>query len=91
MKRAVGTFRDYTSEPSYIQSKQQASGERQTPRRKETTMKNIGRYEIYLTGSRKWIWRSVLQDEGRLFVKWYGQMIEVVRGTANYYKTVEKY
>ena len=54
-------------------------------------MKNIGRYEIYLTGSRKWIMRSVLEEEGRHFVKWYGQKIEVVRGEANYYRTVEKY
>lgn len=54
-------------------------------------MKNIGKYEIYLTGSRKWTTRSVLQDGDKFFVKWYGAIVEVVRGTANYYKTVEKY
>ena len=53
-------------------------------------MKNMGKYSIYLTGSRKTIQRSVYEENGKYFIKFYGQYIEVVRNWSDYC-TVEKY
>ena len=53
-------------------------------------MKNTGTYQIYLTGSRKTIRRAVFDDNGRWFVIWYKQLIEVLKGTTGYY-TAEPY
>lgn len=55
-------------------------------------MKSHGRYSIYLTGSHKHIERTVYEDEnGKCYIKWYGDMIEVYRGQSGAYVTVEKY
>ena len=54
-------------------------------------MKSIGTYEIYLTGSRKYTKRAVTTDGTKYFIKWYGNMVEVKRGYAGYFMTVEKY
>lgn len=52
---------------------------------------NHGQYEIYLTGSRKHIWRSVYEDEtGRTYIVWYNQIVEVIKGHFGYY-TKEAY
>ena len=54
-------------------------------------MIGIGQYFVYLTGSHKKIVRAIYKDEnGRLFCKWHGNMIEVARGTNDYY-TIERY
>lgn len=53
-------------------------------------MKNLGQYSVYLTGSRKTIKRCIYEQDGRTYIKWYGQIIEVVRGLYEYH-TVEKY
>lgn len=53
-------------------------------------MKNIGTYKVYLTGSKKTIKRAIYEQDGKTFCKWYGQMIEVLKGTNDYY-TVEQY
>lgn len=53
-------------------------------------MKNLGQYKIWLTGSEKFVQRSVYEKDGKHYIKWYGQMIEVVRGTYDY-TTVEAY
>lgn len=45
---------------------------------------------IYLTGSRKTIQRVVYKKDGLFYIKWYGEYIEVKKGTAGYY-TVEPY
>ena len=53
-------------------------------------MEKIGTGRVWLTGSRKTIERVVYKDGDKLFVKWYGQMIEVIRGI-NAYVTIEEY
>ena len=50
-----------------------------------------GRDMVWLTGSRRTIWRNVYEQDGRFFVKWYGALIEVKRGDSNGFVTVEKY
>lgn len=49
-------------------------------------MKNHGQYEIWLTGSRSRIRRSVREDEatGKEYIHFYGKDIEVVRGRFGY-------
>ena len=54
-------------------------------------MKNHGRYRIYMTGSKCYIDRSVYEDkDGKCYIKWYGQMVEVKHSTCGYV-TVESY
>ena len=44
-------------------------------------MKSIGKYMVYLRGSRTSIERTIWIDAtGKAFVKYYGNMIEVTRG-----------
>lgn len=54
-------------------------------------MKNIGSYPVYLTGSNKTVKRVVLKDNDKYFIKWYGQLIEVVRGFSGYFRSLEAY
>ena len=56
-------------------------------------MKNHGQHEIYLTGSKRRIKRSVYEKDGKFFIKWYGEYIEVERSGygGTFYKTVESY
>ena len=55
-------------------------------------MKSIGNYPVYLTGSKKTVNRAVkTPDNEKFYIVWYGQLIEVVRGYAGYFKTVEAY
>lgn len=55
-------------------------------------MQNRGSYPVWLTGSHKTVWRVVYREQdGTEFIKWYGQMIEVVRGFSGYYQTAEQY
>ena len=59
---------------------------------KDSDMKSHGRYRVYLRGSRKHIERTIYEDEnGKCFVKWYGNLIEVKRGNGGTYGTVEMY
>lgn len=53
-------------------------------------MRNLGQYRVWLKGSRKNIWRCVYEQDGKHYIKWCGQMIEVIRGL-NDYVTVEEY
>lgn len=54
-------------------------------------MKNTGTNTVYLTGSKKYIDRVIWEDaSGKLFVKWYGEMIAVERGEWCFY-TVDAY
>ena len=53
--------------------------------------KNHGQYPIWLWGSRKTITRSVYEaQDGRCYIVWYGQMIEVKHGWIGY-TTIEAY
>lgn len=45
---------------------------------------------VWLIGSRKRITRSIYTDGCKFYVKWYGQYIEVRKGTCGYV-TVEQY
>lgn len=54
-------------------------------------MKNLGSYPVYLIGSRRTVKRVVLDNNGKYFIKWYGQLIEVVRGFSGYFRSVEEY
>ena len=55
-------------------------------------MKSCGRYSIYLTGSQSYTQRVVYEAEnGKFYIKWYGNVIEVYRGVCGGYATVEKY
>lgn len=47
--------------------------------------KNIGQYSIYLTGSKATIKRVVKTDGKKYFITWYGNQIEVKRGTSGFY------
>lgn len=40
--------------------------------------KHISQNPVYLTGSMKTITRTIYEDEGRFFIKWYGYYIEVI-------------
>lgn len=51
---------------------------------------NTGKYAIWLTGSRMTIQRTVWKIGEKHFVKWGGNLIEVMRGTHSYY-SVEEY
>jgi len=51
---------------------------------------NNGSYSIWLTGSRKTVRRCVWERNGKTYIKWYGDMVEVKRGAHSYY-TVEEY
>lgn len=53
-------------------------------------IKNIGKYSIYLTGSKETIQRVVKTDGEKHFITWYGNLIEVKRGTSGFY-TAEEY
>ncbi len=54
-------------------------------------MKSHGKNRVYLTGSQKSVERTIYEDDnGRYYVKWYGNMIEVRRSGYGY-ATVEKY
>lgn len=48
-------------------------------------------YPIWLTGSKKTIKRMVYEDNGKLFIKFYGQLIEVKRSDSGKYYTVKEY
>lgn len=50
----------------------------------------IGKDRVYLTGSRRTIERVIHKEAGKFFVVWYGNMIEVKKGSSGYY-TVEAY
>lgn len=51
---------------------------------------NHGQYKVWLKGSRRTITRSIYEKDGRWFIIWGGQTVEVKRGTNNFY-TVEAY
>ena len=51
---------------------------------------NMGTCAIWLTGSKKRVQRVVYKIGGQFFVKWYGNMIEVKRGTHSFY-SIEEY
>ena len=52
--------------------------------------KNIGKYPIWLKGSRITIHRNVYELDGKCYVKWCGIFIEVVHGVSGY-ATVKMY
>lgn len=66
----------------------------QAPRKGQTMkkdMQKLGQYNIWLTGSRKYTTRVVYRaKDGKKYIVWYGNMIEVKYG-ARYYYTVEQY
>lgn len=53
-------------------------------------MKNLGKYRIYLTGSKKYISRCVYKTNDFYFIKFYGKMIEVKKSQMDFY-TIESY
>ena len=53
---------------------------------------NHGQHPIYLTGSMAWDRRNVYEQDGKFYIKWYGQIVEVERRVgADHYRTVEAY
>lgn len=53
-------------------------------------MKRIGNESIWFTGKRKAITRVLYQDhDGKHYVKWHNQLIEVAPDYTGYYATVE--
>ena len=52
---------------------------------------DYGREEIYFTGSKELHWRNLYGKNGKFYVQWYGEMIEVTPGRLNIWKTVEPY
>ena len=54
-------------------------------------MINHGQYKIYLKGTRSSVYRNVYtMQDGKDYVKYYGDWIEVVH-SASYYVTVDEY
>ena len=53
-------------------------------------LKSIGKYHVWLRGSRKTISRAIRFDGEKYFIVWGGCLIEVKRGANNFY-TVEEY
>ena len=51
---------------------------------------SIGNYPIWMKGSRRTERRNVYEKDGRFFVKWYGELIEVNRDSSGFV-TVEEY
>lgn len=51
----------------------------------------LGSYPVYFTGSRESHSRIVFRKNGKCYVRWYGNFIEVIRGAGSEYKTVENY
>ena len=62
--------------------------------KKIRTIKNAvdhGKYSIWLTGSKEEIRRNVYSKEGKYFIVYYGQEVEVWRAYAMGFATVEKF
>lgn len=49
---------------------------------------NHGQYPIYFWGSGITVWRSVWERDGKFFVKWYKQNVEVKQNERGNYVTV---
>lgn len=54
-------------------------------------MKNNGRDVVYMTGSRVRVWRCIYEQDGRFFIKWHGEFVEVRRGNWGAWCTVGQY
>ena len=52
---------------------------------------NYGRDIIYLKGSRRFVWRNVYGIDGKFYVKFYGELIEVTRARGYGWNTVESF
>lgn len=62
----------------------------QAPKEGRQTMKNLGSYPVFIGGYKHN--RVVKQDDnGKYWCKWYGEMIEVVRGMGGYFHSLERY
>ena len=54
-------------------------------------MKRYTRNIIYFTGSKEAHRRTIFEEDGRFYVKWYGQMVEVEQGRFGSWRTKEAY
>lgn len=54
-------------------------------------MKRVTRELIYFRGSKETHRRTVFEEDGKYYVKWYGQMVEVVKGQFQVWRTKEEY
>ena len=54
-------------------------------------MKAFYRDSVWFKGSRKHIKRTIYKDNGKYFVKWYGEYIEVVDTHTTGFETVLDY
>ena len=54
-------------------------------------MKRLTRELIYFRGSMETHRRTVFEEDGRYWVKWYGQMVEVEQGRFGVWRTKEAY
>lgn len=55
-------------------------------------METIGRYYIWLSGSKRRIARMVYRNSNKYYVTWYGKKTEVMlveTSDGNYYRTVQ--
>ena len=57
----------------------------------ENKMAKMGVYSVYFIGSRITVNRVIFTDNQKFYVRWYGNLIEVKRGTGGYFQTVETY
>lgn len=57
---------------------------------KKLRMKSLGSYPVWLTGSRKTVWRVIYTDGESCFCIWYDRAIRVKHGSVGYI-TLEDY
>lgn len=53
-------------------------------------MKNLGVYPVFIGGYK--VNRAVkMDDDGKYYCQWYGNLIEIIRGMSGYFKSKDRY